>query len=172
MKQATERIRLFKTVRDIPYRIAVGSEQDYCCSTKAAMLDKLLQTTGLRSRHIVCYFRWEDFDIPKDIIALPHEDPETHEYLEVWIPEKTAWAKVDATWDSRIRNMKIPIAEWDGLSDTKLAVSPLKTLSPENSTKFIDNETQDRDAYEAYMEKNREFFVALNGWLDSMRRPL
>lgn len=168
--QITERIRLFKIVRDIPYYIAVGNEQGYQCVTKPEILDRLLRTIGLKSRHIICEFRWKDLGLPKEILKLPHEDPETHEYLELWIPERKRWVKVDPNWDSRIQYLKIPISEWDGLNDTKLAVTPIETLSPEESTAFITQDTGRE--MEKYMERNREFFIALNKWLESIRKKI
>jgi hypothetical protein len=157
-------------VRDIPYYIAVSDkEQGYECVTKPEILDRLLQTIELKSRHIICEFRWEDLRLPKEILKLPHEDPETHEYLEVWIPERKKWVKVDPTWDSRLRP-KLPIAEWDGLSNTKLAVIPIKILSPEESAAFIAQDIGEER--EKYMERNRKFFIALNRWLESIRKKI
>lgn len=168
--QITERIRLFKIVRDIPYYIAIGDEQGYQCVTKPEILDRLFQTIGLKSRNIICEFRWEDLDLPKEILKLPHEYPDTHEYLEVWIPERERWVKVDPSWDSRIQHSKITISEWDGLNDTKLAVIPIKTLSPEESTAFIAQDAGEER--EKYMERNREFFIALDRWLESIRKKI
>ena len=165
-----ERIRLFKIVRDIPYYVAVGNEQGYECVTKPEILDRLLQTIGLKSRHIICEFRWEDLGLPKALLNLPHEDPETHEYLEVWVPEKKKWVKVDPTWDSKIQHPKIPIAEWDGLNDTKLAVNPVMVFSPKESTAFIAQDTGEER--EKYTEKNRRFFIALHKWLESIRKKI
>jgi hypothetical protein len=167
----TERIRLFKMVRDIPYYIAVNEgEQGYECVTKPEILSKLLRAINLKTRDIVCYFKWHDLGLPKEILKIPHEDPETHGYIEVFIPEKNKWVRVDPNWDSRINYPKIPIAEWDGLSDTKLAVTPLKILSPEESASF--NSQDIGDEREKYMERNKAFFNALNKWLQSIRKPI
>lgn len=168
--QIEQRIRLFKIVRDIPYYIAVGKEQDYCCLTKPEILERILQTVGLKSRHIICEFKWEDLGLPKEILGLSHENLETHEYLEVFIPERKKWVKVDPTWDSRIKHPKISVADWDGLNDTSLAVVPIKTYSSEGSAEFISKDTgEDR---EKYMKRNREFFIKLNKWLESLRKPI
>lgn len=169
--EISERIRLFRMVRDIPYYIAVGNEQDYCCATKPIILDKLLQTIGLKSRHIICEFRWEDLGLPKELLKLRHEDFETHEYLEVWIPERKKWVKVDPNWDSRIKHSKITIAEWDGLNNTKLAVIPTKTLSIQKSKEFIVKDATPAER-NAYMKKNGKFFIAFNKWLESIRKPI
>lgn len=166
-----QRIRYFRIARDIPYYIATGEdEQDYCCATKPLILDKLLATLGLKSRHILCTFKWEDLGLPAGILELPHDDVDTHEYLEVWIPETGAWVKVDPNWDNWIRNPKIPIADWDGLRNTILAVTPLEVYSPQESAKIIAEEEEgDPEVRRAYLEKNTQFFKSLNGWLESQR---
>lgn len=166
-----ERVRFFKIVRDIPYYIATGEdEQDYCCVTKPLILDKMFTTLGLKSRHILCTFRWQDLGLPPDILELPHDDVDTHEYLEVLIPETDAWVKVDPNWDSWIKNSKISIADWDGLHDTILAVAPLEVYSPEESAKIIAEEEEgDPEVRKAYLEKNAQFFKSLNRWLESQR---
>lgn len=169
--QINERIRLFKIVRDIPYYIATSdNEQGYECVTKPEVLKMLLQTIGLKCRDIVCEFRWEDLGLPEEILKLPHEDPETHGYLDIWIPETKKWIKVDPNWDSRIKHPKIPIAEWDGLNDTKLAVIPTKIYSPKESAAF--NEQDAGEEHDNYLKRNREFFRAFNGWLQSLRKPI
>ena len=169
--EITERIRLFKMVRDIPYFIAINEgDQGYECVTKPEILSRLLRGIGLKTRDIVCYFIWEDLVLPKQLLKLPHEDPETHGYIEVWIPETEKWVKVDPNWDSKIKHPKIPIPEWDGLNDTKLAVTPTKTLSPEESAAF--NAQDIGEEREKYMERNKEFFKELNKWLGSIRKLL
>lgn len=166
-----ERVRLFRIVRDIPYFIATEQgQQDYCCATKPLILNKLLSTMGLKCRHILCTFKWVDLGLPKDILKLPHDETDTHEYLEVWIPEIGAWARVDPNWDSWIKNRSIPIADWDGLHDTILAVKPLETYSPEESAKIVAEEEQvDTELRRAYLDKNSQFFNGLNLWLESQR---
>ncbi len=166
--QIVERIRLFKMVRDIPFYLGLDGEQGYECVTKPEILDRLFRTIGLKSRHIICEFRWKNLDLPDELMKLPHDDPETHEYLEVWIPEGGKWIIVDPNWDSRIKWPTIPIAEWDGSTDTKLAVIPIKTLSPQESSVFITKDVGEER--EKYMERNRKFFIALNRWLESIRK--
>jgi len=164
-----ERIKLFKMVRDIPYYISLSEDvQGYECVTKPTMLDKLLQTLGLKSRHMLCEFKWEDLDLPEELLKLPHEDPEIHRFLEVFIPETNKWIKVDPNWDSKIQHPGIPIAEWDGLNDTKLAVIPTKFYTVEESKKFIEQDIGDER--NTYLLKNKDFFIAFNKWLDSKRR--
>lgn len=128
----------------------------------------MLQTIGLESRHKICKFRWEDLGVPDKVLEYTHEDPETHEYLKVLVPEKEEWVKVDPNWDSRIQHPKIPISNWDGKTDTKLAVKPVKKLSPQESREFIERDSTE-EARREYFEKNRDFFRAMNDWIESLR---
>jgi arylamine N-acetyltransferase len=165
-----ERKRLFRLARDIPFRTALSiQDQGYACVAKPEILDRMLQTLGLESRHIICKFNWEDLGVPDDVLEHDHETPETHEYLEVYLPEEDKWVKVDPNWDSKIQHPEIPIAEWDGKTDTKLAVKPVETLSPEESKEFIEQDST-KEARKDYFKRNREFFKAMNQWLESLRK--
>lgn len=168
-----ERIKLFRIVRDIPYYISTGTEQDYSCATKPFILDLLLRSIGLEIKHVLCTFKWAKLELPEELLARPHDPEETHEYLLVFVPEKNKWVKVDPTWDSRIQHSLIPIAEWDGLNDTLIAVPVEHTWSPEESEKLIEEEENMSEEERAeYLKKNAEFFKAFNRWLESQRKPI
>lgn len=170
-KDLEERIKLFKIVRDIPYYISVGEGQDYSCATKPYILDKLFQSIGLKVKHVLGEFRWSKLNLPEELLQIPHEDIETHEYLTVLIPERNTWVKIDPTWDSKIKHSAIGIAEWDGLHDTKLAVPLEREWSPEESEKLIaEEENWTEEQRQEYLRKNGEFFQAFNRWLDAQRR--
>lgn len=159
-----ERIKLFRFVREIPYYISVGNEQDFSCSTKAEILQRLL---GLQSRFRICEFRWEDLRLPKEILALGHEDPEVHQFLEVLIPETQKWVIVDPTWDSGLATI-LPISEWDGINDTQIAVSARKIYSPQESDKIV-KKISTPEEIENYLRKNKNFLVGLNNYFRSLR---
>lgn len=170
MNNFEERARMFKMVRDIPFRTPLSlEEQGYACVAKPEILDRLLQTLGLESRHRITKFRWEDLNIPERILEHTHEDPETHEYLEVKIPETGEWVEVDPTWDSRINHSEIPTLEWDGKTGTGLGVEPIEKLSVKESREFIAQDSTE-EARREYFDKNREFFIALNKWLREKRK--
>ena len=165
-----ERKRLFVLARDIPFRTPLTiDEQSYACVAKPEILDRMLKTLGLETRHRITKFRWEDHDIPDEVLDHVHEDPETHEYLEVEIPETGEWVEVDPTWDSRIKHLDFPTLEWDGKTGTGLAVDPVEKLSVEESKEFIEQDSTE-EVQREYFEKNREFFRAMNQWLESLRK--
>lgn len=169
MRELNQRERIFQMARDIPFRTPLSLEdQGYACVAKPEILDRMLQTIGLESRHRITKFRWEDHGIPEKILKHTHEDPETHEYLEVKIPESGEWVEVDPTWDSRIQHEKFPTLRWDGKTGTGLAVKPIEKLSVGESKEFIQQDSTE-EARKEYFEKNREFFRALNSWLQERR---
>lgn len=168
-----ERIRLFRIVRDIPYYISTGMEQDYSCATKPFVLDILLRSIGLKVKHVLCTFKWGKLSLPEKLLAIPHDPEETHEYLLVFVPENKKWVKVDPTWDSKIRHPSIPIAEWDGLNDTSIGVPVEQIWTSEESERLIaEEENMPEDKRAEYLKRNSEFFEAFNRWLESQRKPV
>ena len=159
-----DRINLFNKIRDIPYSISVGGEENVDCSAKVEMLKKELD---LKSRSIICEFRWEDLKLPKEILQAYHEDPEYHELLEVYIPERQKFVIVDPTWDSGLKPI-FSINEWDGLNDTKIAVPEKKVYSPEESKKIIEK-VNNPEEIKKYLDRNGDFFVRLNNYFKKIR---
>lgn len=169
MNSVDERIKLFNFVRDIPYCIAIDSEQDYCCTTKTVMLQKLLVSLGLESRLIRCTFDWKESNLASEIIKLFQDEEESHQYLEVKIPETDKWVKVDPTWDIHLAKL-FSIAKWDGLHDTVLAVKPIKTFSAEESLKLTQEEENGSPEVIEFFKRNKNFYTALNKWLEKNRK--
>lgn len=169
MSDLEERTRLFRVARDIPFRTPLSADElGYACVAKPEILDRMLRTIGLDSRHIIAKFRWEDLGLPERVLQHTHEDPETHEYLEVEIPETGDWVVVDPTWDSRINHDGIPTLEWDGKTGTGVSVETVETLSPRESREFIREDSQE-EVRDNYFKRNREFFRAMNMYLQSTR---
>lgn len=166
-----QRVIYFRQIRDIPYRIALSlEEQDYCCATKPSMLATMLLSLGLETRRILCTFKWSDLGIPQDLLSLAPSSEDTHEYLEVLLPEKNIWVKVDATWDSSLKEAGFKISDWDGLTSTVLGVQPVRTFSPKESAEIIKEEDEENpEIRKKYLEDNRKFFIALNKWMRSFR---
>lgn len=170
MTHLNERVRLFRMARDIPFRTPLSlEEQGYACVAKPEILDRMLQALGLKCRHRITKFRWEDHGLPEKILKHAHEDPETHQYLEVKLPETGEWVEVDPTWDSRIQHEKFPKLEWNGETGTGLAVQPIERLSVKESEEFIEQDSTE-EARKEYFDRNREFFRTLNKWLEETRR--
>lgn len=163
MNLATE----FEKVRDIPYRIPLSlEEQDDCCSGKAEKLFRVLKGHGYEVRYRLCTFRWSDLNLPKEILEIPHDDESSHTYLEIKVDGR--WKIIDATWDKKLKGI-FNINEWDGKSDTEIAVPVIECLSPEKSLEYI-KYISTPEAIVADFEINGEFYRAFNEWLEAKRK--
>jgi hypothetical protein len=159
-------IEEFEKVRDIPYGIPLSLEEpDKCCSGKADMLFKILKKGGYDVRYRLCTFRWSDLNLPKEIQDIPHDDESSHSYLEINIDGQ--WKILDATWDRKLKGI-FNINEWDGKSDTEIAVPVRECLSPEKSLGYIEH-ISTPEAIIADYKVNREFYKAFNEWLEMKR---
>ncbi len=167
----SKRKEFFRFIRDIPYKIALlEDEQDYCCSTKSTMLSALFEKNGLETRQIICKFDWRDTPLPPDILSLPYNpDDTTHQYFQVFIPETSKWVNCDPTWDVGLKSLGFKVAEWDGLSDTELAVNPTHIYSASESSNMINGIFQDRALISAHMDFHRDYYYAINRWMASGR---
>ena len=159
-------VKEFEGVRDIPYRLPLSTtERNDSCAGKTTLLFKRLTDLGYDCRYRICSFRWSDLDIPAEVINIPHKDDSTHVYLEVEIDGE--WKNVDPSWD-RSLNKILPVNNWDGKSDTQVAVPALELYSTEKSGEFFEQEelsAESKKIIEERIEKNGPFFRAFNDWL-------
>jgi hypothetical protein len=157
-------IRAFENIRDIPYRIPVRfSEPDNCCSGKAVRLRKFFELEGLEVRYRVVGFKWSKLNLPGGVLQVSHLDDCTHVYVEVKLGDR--WVNIDPTWDSKIGSV-LPIAEWDGATNTILAVPVEKYYNDEESEKLM---IPDETEFNKDIEINGEFYRKINEWLESAR---
>ncbi|MFH1142547.1 MAG: hypothetical protein ABIH67_04330 [Candidatus Uhrbacteria bacterium] len=155
----------FNQIRDIPYRIPVDSnEEDCCCNGKAKQLKKLLEQEGLEVRYRVCEFHWSDLGLPEEIKKQIAENLATHVYLEVLINDK--WVVVDPTWDKGLEQV-LPVNDWDGIGDTKIAVPVIKTYDLGASEKIMTCEAPGPGTVSE--NKNTDFEITFNKWLQAER---
>ncbi len=158
-------IEEFNKERDIPYRIPLSStEVDNCCSGKARRLKTVFENNGYKVRYRVCKFKWSDLNLPAELTNIPHENDCTHVYLEVLLDNK--WIILDPTWDSKLKH-RFHVNEWDGRSNTEIAVESLGKFAPEESLKIMENE--DAAEIEKDLAINGEFYKGYNNWLESIR---
>lgn len=157
----------FKKIRDIPYRIPLApGERDDCCSGKVERLLHVFKQSGHAARYRVCTFRWSSLGLPSELLQVPHDDDCTHVYLEVEIVSGE-WKTVDATWDKGIKAV-LPVNEWDGISNTTVAVPVRECFSPEKSLEYM-RESATSEALLADLAKNGQFYQAFNRWLEDQR---
>ena len=145
--------KAFIEIRDIPYGIPLSyGTEDRCCTGKHKKFFEILKKDGYDVRWRVCVFKWSNLSLPENLLIIPHDDSSTHAYLEVMI--NGDWKKVDATWDKPLKNI-LPVNEWDGVSNTKIAVPVISTYSPEKSLSIMENGS--REIVEAGLKINGKF---------------
>lgn len=158
-------IKIFETVRDMPYRIPLNlKEADFCCSGKHKILKDLFIEQGLEIRYRVCSFSWSSINLPEKVRNISHGDYSTYVYLEVLIDGK--WIVVDATWDKEIEDV-LHVNEWDGKTDTKIAVNPLEIFSLDKSEGIMNGESDEKILND--LKINGKFYEAFNNWLEEVR---
>jgi hypothetical protein len=156
----------FHRVRDIPYRIPLTPDApDHCCSGKTVELMKAFKGAGVDVRQIICLFKWSSLDLPSDLLAVKHDDATSHTYFEALIDGK--WVIIDPTWDPRISSV-FHVNEWDGRTDTQVAVPATETLSPEKSLEYLDRYNAPQAVVDD-MAANGEFYKAFNEYLEKVR---
>ena len=159
-------VSIFNSIRDIPYRIPLRwNEEDNCCSGKHEKLFKLLIKKDCKVRYRVCVFLWGELNLPPDLEKIPHDNDCTHTYLEINIGGD--WKILDATWDKNLKRL-FHINEWDGKSNTELAVKPIRIFSPEKSLEIVKN--QNREIIEKDLKVNMKFYKGFNDWLEKNRK--
>ncbi|MCK5123489.1 MAG: hypothetical protein KAQ87_05095 [Candidatus Pacebacteria bacterium] len=159
-------ILIFNLIRDIPYKIPLKwKEEDNCCSGKHEKLFDLLTKQNCKVRYRVCVFLWNSLNLPLKLKKIPHDNDCTHTYLEIYL--NNSWKVLDATWDKELKNL-FYINEWDGKSNTEIAVKPIKIFTPQKSLKIVND--QDENLIKKDLEVNKRFYKAFNNWLDENRK--
>lgn len=155
----------FNSIRDIPYKILLkGGDEDNCCSGKHQKLFNLLKNEGYKVRYRVCVFLWSSLNLPSELAKVPHDDDCTHTYLEIEL--NNTWKILDVTWDKQLNHL-FPINEWDGKSDTKIAVKPTRIFNPQKSLEIVSNQNIEKITKD--LEINGEFYNRFNKWLEKNR---
>ena len=160
-------INYFYFVRDIPYKIPTSiKETDYCCGGKHKILSDLLKSLGLQVRNRVCLFLWNSLDLPSKFKKISYENDCTHTYLE--IKTNNRWEVLDVTWDVGLARV-FHINDWDGKSNTEIAVKPIKIFSPQKSEEILNNFEKKENIIKD-LKMNGKFYEAFNNWLKEIRR--
>src|SRR3990167_4487565 len=130
MNKIKLRIKIFESIRDIPYRIGC-QENDTSCRAKSKILGDILTRSGLKCQVVKGISRWSKLGLPDNILNLIKRPIFNHYFVRTYIPEKKKWVNVDATWDSGLKN-KFIVSQWDGLSNTPLAypVTAIENFKP------------------------------------------
>jgi hypothetical protein len=125
----------------------------------------MLRKQGYKVRYRACTFSWRSHQkLPRSLAESAQEDECVHTYLEILLGGK--WLALDATWDPGQRLFRAN--EWDGTGPTRLAVIPVRILSPSESLGFVRKEG--RKAYvERDLRENGRFYSAFNDYVGKNR---
>ena len=172
MNSLAARVKAFEDIRDLEYRFDfLDRSRDTTCLSKATRLKAVLADFGIESRHICCRHRWSE-TLPLPLTGRAPAEEGQHHYLEVLVPETRRWTAVDPTWDSGLKAAGFPVAEWDGINPTILAVKPFATFSPERSDgirRVIDG--LGNACWVQMQNLYGPFYDDLNAWIASQRTP-
>jgi len=134
-------ISIFSHIRDIPYSLVVPAtnaktpqEQILMagkgsCGAKHYLLAEMFRTLNIPVVYATFPFLWNDPDLhyPSQLRNLAATLPVAH-HLACRIQIGCSWVLVDATWDTPLAKAGFPVnGNWDGYSETKCAVKPLKS---------------------------------------------
>jgi len=132
---------IFTHIRDIPYSLVVPvnhaqtpQEQMLVsgkgsCAAKHYLLAEMFRNLNLTVVYATFPFLWNDPDLnyPPQLRNLAATLPVAH-HLACRVRIGSHWILVDATWDLPLARAGFPVNEhWDGFSETKCAVKPLKS---------------------------------------------
>ena len=179
-------IKVFEAIRDIPYHIDVehlslekgpeGMLRDKrgSCSPKHYLMGIMCGKLGVPVKYCTYAFNWKDQDVdyPDDVRKLAEKLPLTY-HLACRARIDGKWVLLDATWDPTLAIAGFPVnIDWDGKSDTTLAVEP-----EGEERACLDIRDRDRmfaEMSSAYslgekLELSR-FTIALNKWLEDIRK--
>ncbi len=167
MLKIREIVELYNKVQRIPYYCLEERDPDLLlkkdkgsCSEKHLFLGEEFKKLGIPVKYLLIRFDWNDLPIPKEIVIKNKKGP-IGWHFALKIKPKNKWIYVDATWDPKLEKAGFPVTRnWNGNSDTKLAVPPKKIIELRiRPPKILIRRLN-----------NREFFEALNKWLELQRK--
>jgi hypothetical protein len=174
----SSRINIFNKLLNIPYGINLNihdikncnmifGEKIAHCIPKHFVLAYMLQKLDMECRLVSIPFNWRSISnllneglqqIAKNL------SPSLHMACECKINDK--WILIDCSWDPILKDAGFPVNDnWDGFSNTILAVNPEKII--------IHNSVDDRldldKRFNAQDNNKLKFFSLFNKYLDKIR---
>lgn len=163
-KLEKEIIDLFERVQNIPFGF---SKDKAVCSEKHFFLAKEFKRLGIPVKFLLVKFSWKDLPISKEVEqAVDKQKNPFHWHVALKIKPRNKWIHLDATWDLGLKESGLPVVEqWDGKSDTKLAVKPIRIIEipffMHGILEFIGKRVRD---------KHKGLQKALSKWIEQKRR--
>lgn len=177
-------ISTFKWIRDMPFEIKLDKKGYYedltyirtyergSCSPKHYLLGSICKELELQVVYLTYPFYWDELgvDYPDFLKRLAEEMPLTyHLAIEVCIGKEKFL--LDATWDSPLGKAGFPINKiGDKLTNTKIAIVPSGKPVIHTSALERDEWIQSLKVNVTNAESKFEFYIALNAWLEQIRK--
>ena len=135
-------VSIFEHIRDIPYSLVVPMpdpktspeqilvENKGSCGPKHYLLAEMFRKLNLSVVYATIAFSWNDPDLhyPPDLRKQAVRLPIAY-HLSCRVQIGCRWKLVDATWDRPLGKAGFPVNDhWDGYSETRCAVKPLKSV--------------------------------------------
>lgn len=177
-KNAVEaRVNIYERIRDIPYAAIpeIADSKRYVeilnlgkgsCTPKHLLLGDMYQRLGMQVLYVVYPFRWDEVEIdyPPQLLRLARELPLSH-HLACKVDIDGELILVDATLDPALKRLGLPVnEEWDGISNTLLAINPC-------GEEQIYHPAEASLLQAQHDEKSLVFYSELNRWLEVVRGP-
>jgi hypothetical protein len=139
-------ISIFSHIRDIPYSFTIPASDPKSsieqllaagkgsCGPKHYLLAEMFRKLNLSVVYTTIPFLWNELDIlyPPELREKAKVLPVAH-HLACRVQIGCHWILVDATWDRPLSAAGFPVNDhWDGYSETRCAVKPLKSPVTEN----------------------------------------
>ena len=133
-------VSIFEHIRDIPYSLSVPITDSITspeqlliagkgsCGPKHYLLAEMFRKLNLSVVYATIAFSWRDPDLsyPPGLRKLAWKLPVAY-HLACRVQAGCRWILVDATWDPPLAKAGFPVNDpWDGYSETRCAVKPLK----------------------------------------------
>jgi len=170
-------ISLFEMVRDIPYDVIDSREASEVlekkkgtCSGKHLLLGKLFELIDIEVKYMMCLtkFNFIQNSFPDKLTKMLDKEDifDYHNFLK--IKSKSKWILVDATFDLPLKDYGVPVnSYWDGLSNCKIALQPIKIYTVSNLS-FEKQNAIDRLSKE--QQQKREVFIKkMCNWFNEIR---
>jgi hypothetical protein len=137
-------ISVFSHIRDIPYSLRVPTSNtdtspeqvllagSGSCGPKHYLLAEMFRKLNLPVVYATIAFSWSNPDLhfPPELRKLSERLPIAY-HLACRVQAGCRWILVDATWDCPLAKAGFPVNDhWDGYSEMKWAVKPLKSAVP------------------------------------------
>jgi hypothetical protein len=134
-------ISIFTHIRDLPYSLVAPASDPKTsmeqlivtgrgsCGPKHYLLSEMFRKLNISVIFSTVAFSWDDPDLhyPPGLRELAPRLPIAH-HLACRVQVGCRWILVDATWDRPLSKAGFPVNDhWDGYSDTRCAVKPLKS---------------------------------------------